>query len=295
MLQIIGAGAMGCLYAAHFLRTGQQACLITQKKRSCHKLRLTTSDNTSLYFNIQISEKLISHIEPIIVCVKAPQVVTALKQHQQYITNKQIIILMNNGMGCAEEVVKLFPQNPIVCTTTANASLLNAPLDITQTGHGDTFFGSFNQGENALKELVVSFENALGHCYWHQNINEKMLLKLLINTVINPLTAIHQVNNGALIATEFSTVIRSIIKECLLVIAKEGIHFNEDDIFSIVNTTIQATAKNYSSMNRDIFFSRQTENEFINGYFLKMAEKHNFQLPLIRSFYDKIMMLENHS
>ena len=202
---------------------------------------------------------------------------------------------MHNGMGCAEEVEKLFPKNPIVCATTANAALVNAPFDVTQTGHGDTYFGPFNQGANNSKELVIPFEKALGNCYWQQNINERLWLKLLINIVINPLTAIHQIRNGGLISSEFSTVIRKILKECLLVSAKEGMCFAEDNIFSIVERTIQATANNYSSMNRDVFFSRQTENEFINGYLLKKGVKYNIQLPLVSEFYEKIKMLENHS
>jgi glycine/D-amino acid oxidase-like deaminating enzyme len=45
MLQIIGAGAIGCLNAAHLLRIGQKVCLITRKKPSCQQLLLTTSDN----------------------------------------------------------------------------------------------------------------------------------------------------------------------------------------------------------------------------------------------------------
>lgn len=294
MLQIIGAGAIGCLNAAHLLRIGQKVCLITRKKQSCGQLLFTTSANVQLRFKIQTSDKLINHLAPIIVCVKAPQVITALKQHQQSIAHKQIIILMHNGMGCAEMVEKLFPKNPIVCATTANAALLNAPFDITQTGHGNTYFGPFNQRANNLETLIIPFEKALGNCYWQQNINERLWLKLLINIAINPLTAIHQINNSALVSSEFSTVIRSILKECLLVSAKEGIHFDEDDILSIVNRTIQATANNYSSMNRDIFFSRQTENEFINGYLLKKAAKYNIQLPLVREFYNKIMMLEDH-
>jgi 2-dehydropantoate 2-reductase len=118
---------------------------------------------------------------------------------------------------------------------------------------------------------------------------------LIINIAINPLTAIYQVNNGKLTEQKFQFKISTIIKEAFPVLCKQGINLTEKALLDIVNNVIAATADNYSSMNRDIFYNRATENEYINGYLIKKASQYNIEMPLIKSLYEQIKVLESHS
>ena len=195
-------------------------------------------------------------------------------------------------MGCAEEVQKLLPDNPIICATTANASLLHSPLNIQQTGLGSTYLGAFNPQAKQYQYLVETLNSALSNTCWVDDIKQKLWLKLLINCVINPLTAIYQIKNGELQDSAFKQKIVNIIEEGEQIAKAEQIHFKEGELLEIINQVIHATAENYSSMNRDLFFQRRTENEYINGYLLKKAQQHNIITPCIRSLYQKIQDAE---
>ena len=295
MWQIIGAGAIGCLNAAHLLQSGQDVHLITHKKVTINTLKLMTLEQKHSVFNVSNCTELLNAHDPILVCVKAMQVVGALCQQKQFISNNQVIILMHNGMGCAEQVAKEFPNNPIICSTTSNAALLNSPFNVSETGKGMTLFGPFNAQAKLQENIISPFYAALENTHWCDDITEKLWLKLIINIAINPLTAIYQIKNGELQSEEKLILIKAIIVECLQVTSRLNLPFKNSFIFDTILNVIKSTSENYSSMNRDIFYKRKTEIEFINGYILKKGAELNIQLPLVQSYYDQIIMKESHS
>ena len=292
MWQIIGAGAIGCLWAANLKRIGQDVHLVTRNDRLTNTLHYQNLQQQQLKFKISCSKTLLNSDDPVLVCVKATQVKQAIQDQLQMIRKQQVIILMHNGMGCAEQVQKLLPDNPIICATTANASLLNGPLNIRQTGLGNTYLGAFNQSAKQHKYLLETLNSALTNTYWADDIKQKLWLKLVINSAINPLTALFQIKNGGLQDSYFEQKIISIAKESLQIAKAEQIHFKEEELLKTINQVIAATAENYSSMNRDLFFQRNTENEYINGYLLKKAQQHKIVTPCIESLYQKVMDAE---
>jgi len=292
MWQIIGPGAIGCLWAANLKRTGQDVHLVSRQLLLSDTLHYQDLQQRRLQFKISSSTKLLNSADPVLVCVKATQVKEALQKQLSMIAPQQVIILLHNGMGCAEQVQKLLPDNPIICATTANASLLHAPLTAQHTGLGVTYLGPYNKAAEAYKDLVQPLNVALGNSHWVTDIKDKLWLKLLINAAINPLTAIHQISNGQLLDNRFHQTIAAITREGVAVASAEKISLNEDELVNIIKQVITQTAANYSSMNRDIYFRRATENEYINGYLLKKAARHNLNIATIKSLYEEINALE---
>lgn len=295
MWQIIGAGAIGCLWAANLLRTGQQVHLISRSTSNMQQLKYQDLQGKKAVYDCSHSKDLLNQSSPILVCVKAQQVKIALANHRHNIGPEQVIILMHNGMGCAEQVAAILPNNPIICATTANASLLNSHLDIKQTGLGITYLGAFNKQANKYSHLADDLNKALSNCHWCDEIQHKLWLKLIINIAINPLTAIFQINNGKLSEKKYQTQIGQIISEAISVLNVLGLNFDKTETLTTITTVINATSENFSSMNRDIYFQRLTENEYINGYLLKKASQCHIETPLIQSLYEQIKVLENHS
>lgn len=319
MIQIIGAGAIGCLWLAKLQQSGYHSHIVSRSKSPLEQLHFTDLQGQLSVLTISHSRQLLNNnanekSSTILVCVKASQVLSALLDQKQYISNKQIIILMHNGYGCAEEVHNHFPENPIICATTTNASLLNSPLNITHTGIGPSYFGRFIKKQKAtskkissnqkaskkavpaidLSQCIIPLQNAMAEVYWSENINHKCWLKLIINAVINPITAIHQIKNGQLQSAQYSTIIQPLLLEVFTIAEAELLHFKLTSLQEIVSNVIAATAENFSSMNRDVFYKRETEIEFINGYLIKKAQQHNIETPILVDLYQQIKALVNH-
>jgi len=292
--QIIGAGAIGCLWAANLLKIEQQVHLVTRKEQPHQPLTYQDLKGEKTVFACSHSTRLSNSYDPILVCVKAPQVKQALLQQIAHIGAQQVIILMHNGMGSAEQVAALLPNNPIICATTANGCLLHHPFHIQQTGLGITYLGAFNAQAKPYSALATTLNHALGNTHWCADIEQKLWLKLLINIAINPLTALHQVHNGKLAEAQFQQQIETMVDEAMPLVKKLELGFQNSELLQTINTVIDATAGNYSSMNRDIHFKRATENDYISGYLLNKASQHGIETPLINDLYQRVKAKESH-
>ena len=109
------------------------------------------------------------------------------------------------------------------------------------------------------------------------------LEKLAINAVLNPLTAVLNLPNGALLYNvALSKVQRLLIAEISLVLRTlpelEGVpnarmRFSPERLETLCMGVAMKTAENSSSMREDIRKGRATEVEYINGYVVKRGEE----------------------
>ena len=147
--------------------------------------------------------------------------------------------------------------------------------------------------DSALKQSIEPIlSELLPPSHWHQDISLALWKKLAINSVINPLTAIHNLKNGALADREFSGSISNICNEIANIMKALNYPMTSNELIESVQQVITATANNYSSMHQDIKFKRQTEIEFINGYVTSKASELNIKVPHNQRFLEQIRQLE---
>jgi len=117
-----------------------------------------------------------------------------------------------------------------------------------------------------------------------------MWKKLIINCVINPLTAILQIRDYELIVPPLQRVRHAVVEECLEVARAEGVPF-EKGLIEAVDKEISGW-ENYSSMHQDLMKGRKTEIDFLNGKIVEMGKKHRIPTPINESLVSIIKFLE---
>ena len=289
--QILGAGAIGCLFASHLKQQGQQVSLLTKTSYLAQPVKLTDHAGQAHQAVLDGITQIAPNTDVLLVCLKAFQVVPALTALAKHLPVTSRLVLMHNGMGTLEPLTKLFPQHRIFSATTTHGALLTAPFTVTHTGVGNTIIGGQNKDKAQGKIISTVLNDALPSASWSDDITQKLWLKLAINCAINPLTAIHQVKNGALLQPQFQPILAQICQEFCQVATRQGLLFNAQELLQQVRQVAQATADNYSSMNRDIHHRRPTENDAILGYLLQRAAQHQLHLPLCRQLYQQIQQL----
>ena len=220
----------------------------------------------------------IESADVIILCLKSFNIASAVNKIAKYISPHCIIILAHNGMGTFEDMVNLLPcQQVILAMLTTHGCLRKAPLAITHTGLGQSDIGLLS-GELSLSlqaQLTSQLNAALPQVSFHQDIVKKQWLKLAINCVINPITAINDIENGEVNNESFTEQITSILTEITEVSQAEKINLALTDLQVMVHKVAQATAKNSSSMRSDVLAGRSTEIDYINGYIHRLGKKNN--------------------
>jgi len=113
-------------------------------------------------------------------------------------------------------------------------------------------------------------------------IKKSRLRKLVVNAVINPLTAVLRCKNGELsqsshsrrcvemLVAEIAPVVRALIDTDT---PSDGGGFSHEELYPLVVQTCEMTGANTSSMLQDVQAGRGTEIDYINGYVVAQAKR----------------------
>jgi 2-dehydropantoate 2-reductase len=288
---IAGQGAMGLLWYHHLsqssstnsfenisLLASNQSLLVEQQETHVdYEFCAYQQNERYSYPLIYSKEQDIACADIIMLCLKSVHIADTVKRIAQRIKANCIVILAHNGLGVFEEVVDLLGKQQVIVTLlTTHGCFRQSPLSIKHTGLGKNDLGLL-AGKLPLiqrSQLANQLQESLPEVVFHKNIKEKQWLKLAVNCVINPLTAIHNIDNGALLNEKFSVQITNILTEVIEVSRSQGIHFTLIGLQKVVKEVARATATNCSSMRSDILSGAVTEIDYINGYIHLLGESN---------------------
>ena len=248
------------------------------------------------------SEEIIYNL---IVSVKAPQTVKAIQRVTHRLTRESTIMFLQNGMGILDEVnEQLFPNEEYrptyVIGVVTHGLYSHGPFSVEHAGEGTIALGAMPRmpqdkpvENDTLSELAPSARYlmrtmtrtpvfvAIG--FPPTGLLQQQLDKLAVNCVINPITAIIDCKNGALLSNMYFTrVIRLLLAEISIVIQSlpelknvpnVKMRFDTLRLERIVFSIANKTAENHSSMLQDVKLGRQTEIDYINGYIVRRGEE----------------------
>ncbi|MGL4381142.1 MAG: 2-dehydropantoate 2-reductase [Vibrio sp.] len=286
---VLGPGAVGALWALHLHGAGHQVSLWSRQPQA--QVTLQLDDGQPVTFNNQNLAAL-ANADLVLITVKAWQVAAAFAPLLAHLQRETILLFMHNGMGAVEALHHSIADFPILLATTTHGALKTTISQVRHTGLGQTQIGADNPLGARCDFMAEVLQHALAPVTWNPDLQPALWHKLAINCAINPLTAIHQCQNGALAATEFTPTITAILDEVTAVMRAESIAFDDAALRTSVYQVINATAANYSSMQQDIFHQRPTEIDFINGYVVAKAKQHGIATPVNNELYAQIKQRE---
>lgn len=284
---VLGPGAISGLIAGHLLEA-QQPCQILTRNAEHEAGQLTlmreTSSNTYSVPFVPTHRCHLGDNSIIIVAVKAFDVVSAL---QSLVATASFysdtpIILSHNGMLELPDSLNSLNIYHLVTTHGAVKRYLS-PTDVVIDHRG--------KGRSWLQQKANSsgFESLLTNCFspvtLERDIQMRRWSKLLVNCVINPLTAIHQCKNGELLKTKWQALIQSLVEEAVTVAHSMQIALDKVIAYKEIIRVAEETQHNESSMLQDVRHNRRSEINYLTGYIVDRAKKAGIKTPA----HDKLM------
>ncbi|MCE5162967.1 MULTISPECIES: 2-dehydropantoate 2-reductase [Plesiomonas] len=228
----------------------------------------------------------------LLVTLKAGAVAPALLPLLDKLSASCAIVLLHNGMGSLSEPQLAQIQQPLLQGITSHGALRYATHSVRHTGYGETHLGALNAaGQTRLDAITDALNAALPPVTAHTDIRPRLWHKLAVNCAINPLTALQQCRNGALLSQQAE--LQALCGETAAVMNAEGIAVSAEQLLAGVNQVIQATAENFSSMHQDITLQRASEIDYITGYLIRRAQAHGLAVPHHQALYAAIKQLES--
>ncbi len=236
----------------------------------------------------------------IVVPTKAFQIEGAMRDISQstnlYHANTHFI-LFHNGIGTLPIANKYFPNHPILHATSTHGMTKEKETYIKHAGLGETWLGNCDPSTTPSSHFIAILSDVLGSAFppilYFENPNEmtrKLWVKVAINAIINPLTAIHKVKNGWIAEDpNLNSTAKKVCKEVsdvlLAAFAKEEedggrARFEENELRESALKVAKDTSRNWRSMNRDVFYKRETEVDYINGQIVDLGKLYGIPTPL---------------
>lgn len=292
---IIGAGAIGHLWHCFLTRAGYASYLFTKNNGNPHKICIR-SPIKDFYQTINY-QTLYSwkNGKILIMAVKAYDLQALCKNLQQNALKPGTIILMMNGLGLVEIARKYFPDSKILQANITHGAYLNGHY-LNHTGLGETSLGNYQSDytQDTFDSLIKALDDALPKVSWQKHHQQKLYLKLVVNSIINPLTAINNATNQCVLqGKQLSQQAEGLLLEIAPLFEKLMPNFTYQQIKLQVEMIAQKTCNNFSSMQQDIKNGRTTEIDFINGYLVKYAETIGVKLNKHQQVIDRIKALSN--
>ncbi len=304
---IVGAGAMGGLFGVMLTRAGQDVWLIDNHKQRAEKinregliieasksLESREPKQETIKIKVTTDPQEVGSCDLVILFVKAYDTEEATRNSLPLTGKNTVWLTLQNGLGNIERMDKILGKGRVVGGITYQGATVLEVGRIKHAGCGNTVIGEIDGRESErIRDISHIFNQAGIETEISDNIEGVLWGKLLINAVINPLTAITRVRNGQLLESPLlKETMKLIVEEAMRVPLKEGIRLPYERVFEKVEESCYASRDNISSMLQDILRKKRTEVDFINGAIVSEAEKIGISTPLNKALWNLVKFLE---
>jgi len=286
---VIGPGALGCLFAARFALADMDVCLIDHDENRAARLLkqgiLVETEGAIMKAHPQVVTSY-SEVPDLILVLTKSHATPSIS-----LPPEAPVLTLQNGLGNAECLAARCGGSRILAGATSEAAHLLAPGHVCHAARGITTFGAW-EGCNTHMALEL-LQRAGFEAVLTSTPRWTLWWKAVISAAVNPLTALLNVPNGALLENpESRSLLHGLAGEAILTAQMDGIYFKED-MLETVETVCRATGTNISSMLQDIRNGKQTEIDAISGEILRRAGAAELHLPQTQVAYRLISALES--
>jgi 2-dehydropantoate 2-reductase len=275
---VLGAGAIGSLYGAKLGAEND----VTLIGRAAHVdaiisdgLRIEGVESDVVRIRAATELEKIGPNALILLTTKVTDGTTALGAIARLVRADTTILCLQNGLG-SERIARaaLGDHGVVLRGITQFGAIFKAPGVIQFMARGYTVIERHERSAGLAKVL-----NAAGlDCHISPDIGADVWHKLVINCVVNPITAILGCEVGGIANPQLDPLKRLVIDECVAVAAREGVTFEGDFIREIDDRF--RPSHNIASMLQDLRRGHPTEIDYLNGAVVNIGSGHGLACPV---------------
>jgi len=211
----------------------------------------------------------------VILTTKVSDSTAALASIASLVREETTILCLQNGLG-SETMAReaLGHCGTVLRGITQAGAIFKTPGVIEFMAPGYTVI----EPHERSAAIARTFTEAGLDCRISSNITTDVWHKLVINCVVNPITAILGCEVGGIANPQLDPLKRLVIEECVAVAASEGIDL-EGNLQQEIDDFFRPS-HNLASMLQDLKRGHVTEIDYLNGAVVALAERHGIPCPV---------------
>lgn len=296
---IVGAGAMGCLFAARLAEAGVAVTLVDVDRQ-----RLDALDQNGITLEDDDGERVVpvramlaadvaGPTDLVMLFTKGMHSAAAVRSVAHLADGHAYVLTLQNGIGNAETIAEIFAPDHVLMGVTDFPADLEGPTRVASHGEGHVSFGGFTPEAQSASQATVELLNR-GKLNAEVDANVQMAVweKVAFNAALNSLAAVTGLTVGGMDEAPGRRIAAAVVAEVVETAAAKGIRLDRTRIDAKIAFALANHHGHKASMLQDRLAGRATEIETINGAIIRAAEAAGITTPVTATLADLVRLLE---
>ncbi len=295
---ILGAGALGAVYANIFNEAGIETKVVAKGER------FERLQNDGVYINDVHYELPVINAETDAGGFKADLNIVATKYHHlksglsdlsKFVHADTVFISLLNGLTSESIIEEMYGKGRALQSIAMNLDARREGNKIFHSRPPLLVFGELDNQELSAKVLAVQdvLDRAGIDHKTPKDMQRTMWWKFMVNVGMNQSSAVTGATYGRYkIEPELRWLKETLMREVIAVAQAEGIDLRDEDATSFYETLDIIAEDGKTSMLQDIEASRKTEVDMFAPVVIELGEKHGIPTPVNRTVLSVIRTLE---
>jgi 2-dehydropantoate 2-reductase len=298
-----GAGALGAYFGGRLLEAGQNVSFFVRDKRAAQltneglKINSPEGNFESKEVTIFTSAEKVKNIDLVVLAVKGYHLDQVIPQVQTIVHQTGAFVLpLLNGIEHMDRLRQAIGKEKVIGGFASIIATLNEKGHVEHTSGSSTFkFGILHEQQTEIcMKLEVLHSQVKMNLVREENILKHMWKKYIFITAFSGITSAMQLPSGFIESSEatFATA-KKVILEMTMLAGLEGIILTDQEVERVTNTLLGFKKEATSSMHQDLRKGLPIEVEHLHGGALRLASKHQVEVPVIETLFGILKPYEN--
>lgn len=296
---VLGAGAIGTLFAAKLRAAGNDVTLVGRRgehldaiRRDGVRIHRPDGGVETITVGVTPDSDRVGEADWLLLAVKSYDTASALADVVDVLGDMRVLTVQN-GLGNAETIADVHGPEHVVVGTTAHGASIPKPGHVDHAGTGETVVGRYFAPND---DRVAAMADALSAAGVDTSVTDRpkdaLWEKVLVNVGINAATALARVPNGRLIERAAGErLVERAVSEGVAVARAAGRSVSPA-IVQRTKDVARRTATNVSSMRQDVEGGSKTEIDALNGAIVARGDEFDVDTPVNRTLADLVRLAE---
>lgn len=296
---IVGAGAMGCLFAARLALGGQAVTVVDVDAGRLEQIAregICLHDDAGRHVvpvGAALAAEVTGPVDLLILMTKGMHSAAAIHSVAHLDDGRCPVLTLQNGLGNVEAIAGVFAAERILWGVTDFPADLQGANAVASHGSGHIWLGGTNDAAHRHADAVAAILDAGGlNAAVDPDVRVAVWEKVAFNAALNALSTITGLPVGGLDCAEGRRIAIEVLDETIATAAALDIAIDRNRLLAKVDFALANHRTHKPSMLQDRLAGRPTEIESINGAIERMAAAAGTAVPATRLLADLVRMGE---
>jgi len=305
---VFGAGAVGCYFGARLAMAGASVTLIArgphvQSIRQNGLIYESAGTQTPVSLAATTDPDAVASADLVLFCVKSRDTDNGARSIAPRLKPGAVVVSLQNGVDNVARMRASAGLDALAAVVYVACSMVG-PGHVRHAGRGDLVLGDLpapaqdslahRVSPQALARVAGVFERAGVPCPVSGDVRVDLWIKLVLNCVFNPISALGRAHYERLIADASTReLMRNVITECVQVANADGVSLPAaDELLQSALKLGHAMSQATSSTAQDLAAGRPTEIDSLNGYVARRAGELGLAAPVNQALRALVRLAE---